>query len=135
MAGNPLLAVSFIMNVVAVFWFLAAVVLVLVILIQKGKGGGLSGAFGGGMASNILGSKTGDFLTWFTVSLVGIFLVLSVVMVKFYKPSMSRFGNVPAAVQQQQPAGGQGVQGMPPQPATDEPLPLDQAMLDTNSAG
>ena len=135
MACNPLLAVSFIMNFVAVLWFLAAIVLVLVILIQKGKGGGLSGAFGGGTASNILGSKTGDFLTWFTVSLVGVFLVLSVVMAKFYKPSKSKFGDVPAVQQQQQqPAGGQGLPTIPQQPATDESLPLDQAPADTNSA-
>ncbi len=87
----PLLAVGFIMKFIAVIWFICAVVLVLVILIQKGKGGGLSGALGGGMASGILGSKTGDFLTWFTVALVGIFLTFSVVMAKYYKPSISSF--------------------------------------------
>ena len=64
----------------------------MVVLIKKGKGGGLSAAFGGGMASGILGSKTGDFLTWFTVALAGMFLTLAVVMAKFYKPSVSDFG-------------------------------------------
>jgi preprotein translocase subunit SecG len=65
-------------------------VLALVILIQKGKGGGLSAAFGGGMGGGILGSKTGDFLTWFTIVLVGAFLFLSIVLAKFYKPISSR---------------------------------------------
>jgi preprotein translocase subunit SecG len=60
--------------------------LILIILVQKGKGGGLSGAFGGGMASGILGSKTGDFLTWVTIVLVGVFLTLAVVMAKKYRP-------------------------------------------------
>lgn len=82
----PLLAFG-IMDVVAVIFVLCALALILIILVQKGKGGGLSGAFGGGMASGILGSKTGDFLTWFTIVLVGVFLTLAVVMAKYYKPS------------------------------------------------
>jgi len=88
----PLLAVSFIMKVVAVLFMICAVALVLIILIQKGRGGGLSAALGGGIASGILGSKTGDFLTWVTIVLVGIFLTLAVVMAKFYKPTISDFG-------------------------------------------
>ena len=88
----PLLAVSFIMKVVAVLFLICAVALILIILIQKGRGGGLGAAFGGGLASGLLGSKTGDFLTWITIVLVGIFLVLAVVMAKFYKPTISDFG-------------------------------------------
>ncbi len=89
MSMIPLLALSFFMTVVAVVWFVCAVVLILVILIQKGKGGGLSGAFGGGMASGLLGSKTGDFLTWATIVLVGIFILLSVTLAKYYRPTVS----------------------------------------------
>jgi protein translocase SecG subunit len=50
-----LLAVSFVMNVVGILFIICAVALILVILIQKGRGGGLSSAFGGGMASGLLG--------------------------------------------------------------------------------
>lgn len=78
--------VSFIMHVLAFFWVVCALILILIILLQKGRGGGLSGAFGGGMAGGLLGSKTGDFLTWITVGLVGVFLLLSVALAKFYKP-------------------------------------------------
>jgi preprotein translocase subunit SecG len=88
----PLLAVGFLMKVVAVLFIICCVALILIILIQKGRGGGLSGAFGGAMASGILGSKTGDFLTWVTIVLVGVFLGLAVVMAKFYKPDVSEFG-------------------------------------------
>ena len=86
MAVFSLLAVHFIMKVVAVLFVLSALLLILIVLIQKGKGGGLSGALGGGMASGILGTKTGDFLTWVTIGLVGAFLLLAVVMAKFYRP-------------------------------------------------
>ena len=88
----PVLAVGFIMTVVAVLFLICSVALVLIILVQKGRGGGLSAAFGGGMAGGILGSKTGDFLTWVTIVLVGVFLTLAVVMAKFYKPVISDFG-------------------------------------------
>ena len=98
----PLLAVGFVMKVVAALFIISAVTLVLIILVQKGRGGGLSGAFGGGMASGILGTKTGDFLTWVTIVLVGLFLILAVVMAKFYKPTL-RYGEDQPIQQQSQP--------------------------------
>ncbi len=107
MIGFPLLAVGFIMKVIAVIFSLCALILVLVVLIQKGRGGGLSSAFGGGMAGGILGSKTGDFLTWVTIVLVGLFLVLAVVMAKFYRPTFSDFGGGPPTGQRQPADTGQ----------------------------
>ena len=92
MTAFPFLALGFFMTAAAALFLVCAVALILIILVQKGKGGGLSGAFGGGMASGILGSKTGDFLTWVTIALVGLFLTLAVVMAKFYKPVVSEFG-------------------------------------------
>ena len=104
MVAFPFLAaVGFIMSFVAVLFCLCSVVLVLIILIQKGRGGGLSAAFGGGGAGSILGSKTGDFLTWVTIILVGLFLLLAVVMGKFYRPGVSNFG-AGATTQQDLPA-------------------------------
>jgi preprotein translocase subunit SecG len=121
----PFLAVSFIMKVLAVLFLLCSVALILVVLIQKGRGGGLSGAFGGAMASGILGSKTGDFLTWVTIVLVGIFLTLAVVMAKFYKPSVGEFGTV----QQQQPTTpGSSAPAQSPQPTT-------RGTSDSNASG
>ncbi len=97
----PFLAVSFIMNVVAVLFVICCIALVLIILVQKGKGGGLSAAFGGSMAGGILGSKTGDFLTWVTIALVGIFLSLAVIMAKYYKEDVGSYGEAaPAPISQ-----------------------------------
>ena len=47
----------------------------------------MSSAFGGAGAGGVLGSKTGDFLTWVTIGLVTVFLGLAVLMAKFYRPS------------------------------------------------
>ena len=88
----PCLAVGIIMKLVAVLFALTCIALILIILVQKGKGGGLSSAFGGGMSGGVLGAKTGDFLTWVTISLVAVFLLLAVVMAKFYKPSVPNVG-------------------------------------------
>ncbi len=119
----PLLATGFVLKVVAVLFVVCCVALILIILIQKGRGGGLSAAFGGGMAGGILGSKTGDFLTWVTIVLVGIFLTLAVVMARFYKPSDSGYG-ADQPVQQQ------------PLTSTEQPSPfvgIEDTTSDANS--
>jgi len=86
----PLAAIPFIMKIVATVWVIAAVVLVLLVLIQKGRGGGLAGAFGGaGGTNSLMGTKTGDFLTWVTIGLVVVFLFLAVILAKYFKPAAS----------------------------------------------
>jgi len=111
----PLLAVGFIMKVVAVLFVICCVALILIILIQKGKGGGLSAAFAGGMASGLLGSKTGDFLTWVTIVLVVIFLTLAGLMAKFYRPSVLDIDSG-QTVPQEQPVKTEQPLGVEPPP-------------------
>jgi preprotein translocase subunit SecG len=71
------------------FWLLMVVFILVClllgffILIQSDKGGGISGAIGGGLggASSLLGTQdTANFLTRATVGLAGGFLVLCIVM-------------------------------------------------------
>src|SRR6478672_6181527 len=55
--------------------------LIMLILIQKGRGGGLASAFGGGGAGNTaFGAKTGDVLTWVTSVIFGVFLLLAIIL-------------------------------------------------------
>ena len=66
--------------IMSVFIFMC-LFLILLILIQKGRGGGLSGAFGGGGGGNTaFGSKTGDVLTWTTSIAFGVFLFLAIAL-------------------------------------------------------
>jgi len=128
MLGPAFLAVGLIMKIVAAIFLICSVVLVLVILVQKGRGGGLGAAFGGG-AGSVLGTKTGDFLTWLTVILVGLFLTLAVLMDKFYRPSISDFGQA-EDIRREQPAPRQ--QTLPTEEVPFETGDMDR---DMNSIG
>jgi preprotein translocase subunit SecG len=128
-----LLAVGLILKIAAVLFILAATALILVVLIQKGRGGGLSGALAGGMASGLLGSKTGDFLTWVTIVLAGVFIMFAVVLAKFYRPTVRDFGEPPppsAVDQTQRPVAPVETGPMPQQTESTAPLesqPVEQA--------
>lgn len=54
--------------------------MILLVLVQKGRGGGLASAFGGMGGGTAFGAKTGDVLTWTTAIVFGIFVVLAVVL-------------------------------------------------------
>src|SRR5687768_1208256 len=92
-------------------FILVAVFLILLILIQKGRGGGLASAFGGAGGNTAFGSKTGDVLTWATSIVFGIFLVLAVGLNLLAKSQTGdQSAEVPGAVTPQVPP----VTGTPP---------------------
>jgi preprotein translocase subunit SecG len=63
----------------ATVFILTAILLVLVVLVQRGRGGGLSGAFGaGGGSTSAFGTKTGDVFTMLTVILFVVFMLLAI---------------------------------------------------------
>jgi preprotein translocase subunit SecG len=77
-------------------WFLFPIItlfvivcflLIMIVLIQKGRGGGLAGAFGGSGGNTAFGAKTGDVLTWVTSILFGVFVLLAIVLNLMTQPS------------------------------------------------
>lgn len=67
---------GFLQGFLATIFVVLCLLLSLIILIQKPRGGGLSGAFGGaGGGSQMFGGKAGDVLTWITVSFFVLFLL------------------------------------------------------------
>lgn len=111
----PLAKISIWWTMFAALWVLLALGLILVVLIQKGRGGGIGAAFGGGGANSLLGTKTGDFLTWVTISLISLFLVGAVVMGKYMRPS-SDSGLAPSVT-----------------PIPEMPAPMQPALPDTET--
>ena len=56
--------------------------LILLILIQRGKGGGLAGAFGGVGGSSPFGSRAGDVFTRYTITIATLWLWIVLLQVK-----------------------------------------------------
>ena len=67
--------------VITVVHVLVCIFLVIAVLMQSGKGGGLAGALGGGMSSSsVMGGRSASaFLTKTTAVLAGVFMLLCLV--------------------------------------------------------
>jgi preprotein translocase subunit SecG len=62
--------------------FLTGLFLILLVLIQRGKGGGLSGALGGAGGSSAFGSRAGDTFTRITIYVAAIWLLMIMFLIK-----------------------------------------------------
>jgi len=82
---------SFWVGLWSFLFILVCAFLILVILIQKPRGGGLSGAFGGGggSAQAVFGAKVGDALTKFTVACFVIYLLLAMALTWTIRPNQA----------------------------------------------
>jgi preprotein translocase subunit SecG len=68
---------NLLINLLLVFFVLLAVLMVLVILMQRPKSEGLGAAFGGGVTENIFGAQTTNVLVKFTTWVAGIFFAVT----------------------------------------------------------
>lgn len=59
--------------------------LMLIVLIQRGKGGGLAGAFGGAGGSSPFGSRAADQFVKITLWLAGVWVLVIMIHVKVVK--------------------------------------------------
>ena len=64
---------------------IVCVLLIGIVLLQKGRGGGLGAAFGGA-GSSAFGTRTGDVFTWITIVLTALFLLLAVGSTLTFRP-------------------------------------------------
>lgn len=75
---------------------LVSVFLILLVLIQKGKGGGLAGAFGGVGGSSAFGSRAGDLFTRITIVAATVWVLLIMIHVRVVQPGSERSVERPA---------------------------------------
>ncbi len=101
--------------VLATAFVLVAVLLIGLVLLQKNRGSGLSGAFGGVGGHSAFGTKTGDFLTWVTVGLVVVFLSLAIAGNFLFDPS-SIAGATPTIAAQPEAPGATSPDSTDPAP-------------------
>ncbi|MEW6096010.1 MAG: preprotein translocase subunit SecG [bacterium] len=67
-------------TILTILHYLLCFGLILIVLLQAGKGGGLASAFGGGSSETIFGTRRGNILTRTTAIGVGIFMVTSLLL-------------------------------------------------------
>ncbi len=70
----------------AVALLLLGLFLILLVLIQRGKGGGLAGAFGGAGGSSAFGSRAGDAFTKITIYVAAGWVLLIMLLIKTTQP-------------------------------------------------
>jgi preprotein translocase subunit SecG len=73
--------------VLNVVLLLVGLFLILLVLIQKGKGGGLAGAFGGSGGSSAFGSRAGDTFTRITIYVAAVWVLLIMITIKLVQPT------------------------------------------------
>lgn len=86
---NMLMLGSIWQSLLAFLFCAVGVLMVGIILLQKNRGAGLSGAFGGVGGHSAFGTKTGDFLTWVTVAFTATLILLAVVANFAFQPTPS----------------------------------------------
>ncbi|MBV8487083.1 MAG: preprotein translocase subunit SecG [Planctomycetaceae bacterium] len=79
---------------------LVSLFLICLVLIQRGKGGGLAGAFGGVGGSSAFGTKAGDTFTRITVitAAVWILLLMLLVIITNRRPTSAWGADTPSSV-------------------------------------
>lgn len=91
------LAAEWYHGVLAFFYAVFAILVMLVVLLQRGRGVGLAGAFGGvGGTTATFGAKTGDVLTWVTIVGAAVLLTFTVILNYMFFPSGPGLGGPPA---------------------------------------
>src|ERR1043165_8149418 len=75
---------NFFVGLCNVLMILLSLFLICLVLIQRGKGGGLAGAFGGMGGSSAFGTKAGDVFTRVTMITALIWILMSMILVMLY---------------------------------------------------
>ena len=70
--------VGWVSTLLAFLLSLTAFILIVLVLIQRGKGGGLAGAFGGMGGQSAFGTKAGDLFTKITIGVATFWIVLCI---------------------------------------------------------
>ena len=116
------------LNLLLGVYVLVALLMILVILMQRPKSEGLGAAFGGGVTENIFGAQTTNVLVKFTSWLAGIFFVLTFVLSILYARQSAGDSGLRRELMKQQ-AGA----AVSPAPIAAQPSPASSAAPDSGA--
>jgi preprotein translocase subunit SecG len=80
---SPILFGTWLQYVFGISLFVTSVFLILLVLVQRGRGGGLAGAFGGMGGQSAFGTKAGDLFTRITIVVASFWILLCVLAIAF----------------------------------------------------
>jgi preprotein translocase subunit SecG len=105
-------------DISSIVFLFVGLLLIFVILLQRGRGGGLAGAFGGAGGQSAFGTKAGDVFTRITIGIAVVWVTMAVLTgyAMTYEADKPRFGGGEQA--QTKDVGREGAV---------EPVPADQA--------
>lgn len=92
-----LIAVGFWSHLLNLIIIVLGLMLMLLVLIQRGKGGGLAGAFGGAGGSSPFGSRAADQFVKITLYLAAVWVLVIMIHVKVVKADVERMRTTPVA--------------------------------------
>ncbi len=83
--------------------FVTAIFLILLILVQRGRGGGLAGVFGGPGGQSAFGAKAGDLFTRITIGVVAFWIILCIVAIRVLSTQQELLGETGSSSPTEQP--------------------------------
>ena len=125
-------------TVAMVLFLLCAVILVLLVLIQRGRGGGLAGAFGGPGGHSAFGTKTADVFIKATAVLGAIFFLLAVVtalVMRYQESALWSAEEPPPAEAPAKPGTGPGERPAVPPAQVPEAPPAETPAAPASESG
>ena len=108
---------SFFAHLLMFMLLLTSLFLIVLVLIQRGKGGGLAGAFGGMGGQSAFGTKAGDLFTKITIGVAAFWIILCMIMVKVLGVGGSRLSEQMGSDAEKKPGA------RPPPRPTSRPRP------------
>jgi preprotein translocase subunit SecG len=99
----PVSKVNILINILLGVYVLVALLMLLVILMQRPKSEGLGAAFGGGMTENLFGAQTTNVLTKVTAWLAGLFFMLTFGLSILYAHRSMASSNLRRELEKSQP--------------------------------
>ena len=118
--------IDFLMWFSQILLLVLGIFLIIIVLLQRGRGGGLAGAFGGMGGQSAFGSKAGDVFTRITIVLAVLWVVVSGGSGFFLRAAAEQEGKtqLPSEVEADDPADtgetdGPVIPPQPPQPPSD----------------
>ncbi len=124
-------------SLLTVFFLLVCLAMILIILIQRPQGGGLSGAFGagGGSGQTAFGAKTGDVLTIVTIAIFILYLATAIGLNFAVRPPEATKPTAPKATTTQQSENDSAIRKELQKMGEEAPPGGDQQPADDDGTG